>query len=190
MNLCIDLKPGAAVGIWRPTPTGANAGKASGAGPQFASMTPWVLTRPSQFRLPPPYASDMSASSTIANALSSPDYVKDYNELKSMGVLNGSSRTDDQTQLAHFWAGNTALFWNRIARDLSMSRKPRPLTLTQNAHLFALLNVPMADAGIACWTASIARFSGVRSGRSAAVVRAGYISTHAMLKRDEHSDGE
>ena len=67
----------------------------------------------------------MSASSTIANALSSPDYVKDYNELKSMGVLNGSSRTDDQTQLAHFWAGNTALFWNRIARDLSMSRKPR-----------------------------------------------------------------
>ena len=130
MNLCIDLKPGAAVGIWRPTPTGANAGKASGAGPQFASMTPWVLTRPSQFRLPPPYAADMSASSTIANALSSPDYVKDYNEPKSMGVLNGSSRTDDQTHLALFWAGNTALFWNRIARDLSMSRK----TAAADAH--------------------------------------------------------
>jgi hypothetical protein len=40
----------AAVGVWRPTPT-LNA---SGAGPQFATMTPWVLTRPSQFRLPPP----------------------------------------------------------------------------------------------------------------------------------------
>src|SRR5262249_6945614 len=38
----------AAVGYWRPTPP-ANA---FGAGPQFATMTPWVLTRPSQFRLP------------------------------------------------------------------------------------------------------------------------------------------
>jgi hypothetical protein len=32
-----------------------------------------------------------------------------------------------------------------------MSHKPRALTLTQNAHLFALLNIVMADAGIACW---------------------------------------
>ena len=36
-------------------------------------MTPWVLRRPSQFRLPPPYA------------LTSPEYAADYNELKSMG---------------------------------------------------------------------------------------------------------
>lgn len=151
MNPGINVKPGAVIGMWRPTPTGATGGKASGAGPQFASMTPWVLTRPSQFRLPPPYAADMSPSSTIANALSSPEYITDYNEVKSKGVLNGSTRTDDETQLALFWAGNTALFWNRIARDLSASHKPRPLTLTQNAHLFALLNVTMADAAIACW---------------------------------------
>jgi hypothetical protein len=37
----------AAIGVWRPTPL-LNA---SGAGPQFATMTPWVLKRPSQFRL-------------------------------------------------------------------------------------------------------------------------------------------
>jgi hypothetical protein len=40
------------LGFWRPTPP-ANA---SGATPQIATMTPWVLTRPSQFRLPPPLA--------------------------------------------------------------------------------------------------------------------------------------
>lgn len=121
-----------AVGVWRPTPT-LNS---TGAGPQFATMTPWVLTRPSQFRLPPP------------NALNSPAYAADYNEIKSMGVYSGSLRTDDQSELALFWAGNTPLYWNRIASDLSTSRG---LTLAENAHLFALLNVAMADAGIACW---------------------------------------
>ena len=121
-----------AVGVWRPTPT-LNA---TGAGPQFATMTPWVLTRPSQFRLPPP------------NAPNSPAYAADYNEVKTVGVYSGSLRTDDQSELALFWAGNTPLYWNRIASDLSASRG---LSMTENAHLFALLNVTMADAGIACW---------------------------------------
>ena len=122
----------AAVGVWRPTP----ALYATGAGPQFATMTPWVLTRPSQFRLPPP------------NALSSPEYAADYNEVKTMGISSSPFRSDDQSELALFWAGNTPLYWNRIASDISSSRG---LSLTENAHLFALLNVAMADAGIACW---------------------------------------
>jgi hypothetical protein len=121
-----------AVGVWRPTPL-LNA---TGAGPQFATMTPWVLTRPSQFRLPPP------------NALNSPEYAADYNEIKTMGVYSGSLRTDDQSELVLFWAGNAAVIWNRVASEISASRG---LSLTENAHLIALLNVAMADAGIACW---------------------------------------
>jgi len=129
--------PGA-VGFWRPTPQGLpnNLPGASGAGPQFASMTPWVLARPSQFRLPPPLA------------LSSTEYATDLDELFKMGVFSGSGRTPDQSELALFWAGNTALYWNRIAAQLSAAHG---LTLTENAHLFALLNVTMADAAIACW---------------------------------------
>ena len=129
--------PGA-VGAWRPTPQGLpnNLPGAPGAGPQFASMTPWVLARPSQFRLPPPLA------------LSSTEYAADLDELFKMGVFSGSGRTPDQSELALFWAGNTALYWNRIAAQLSAAHG---LTLTENAHLFALLNVTMADAAIACW---------------------------------------
>jgi membrane-associated phospholipid phosphatase len=124
---------GAAVtGVWRPTPLVF----ASGAGPQFASMTPWVLTRPSQFRLPPPLA------------LNSAEYATELNEVEVMGVYSGSGRSQDQSDLALFWAGNTALYWNRIAAQLSVGRG---LSLTENAHLFALMNVSMADAGIACW---------------------------------------
>jgi hypothetical protein len=123
--------PGA-VGFWRPTPL-VNA---SGATPQIATMTPWVLTRPSQFRLPPPLA------------LNSPEYAADLKEVKSMGVYSGSGRSDDQSELALFWALNTPLAWNRIAAQLSAERG---LTLTENAHLFALLNLTLSDALIACW---------------------------------------
>src|SRR5258707_1426151 len=109
------------LGFWRPTPP-ANA---SGATPQIATMTPWVLTRPSQFRLPPPLA------------LNSPEDLADLNEVKDMGTLSGSHRTPDPSELALFWALNTPLAWNRTAAQISAGRG---LPLTENAHLFALLN--------------------------------------------------
>jgi len=121
-----------AIGVWRPTPP-ANA---FGATPQIATMTPWVLRRPSQFRLPPPVA------------LNSAEYAADFNEVKSMGILSGLTRTPDQTEFALFWALNTPLAWNRIAAQIAAARG---LTLTENAHLFALLNVTLSDALIACW---------------------------------------
>jgi hypothetical protein len=76
----------AAIGAWRPTPQGLpnQLPGVSGAGPQFATMTPWVLTRPSQFRLPPP------------PALNSPEYAADLDELFKMvgsGVVLGGEHT-------------------------------------------------------------------------------------------------
>ena len=122
------------VGFWRPTAPNAFA-----AGPQFATMTPWVLIRASQFRLPPP------------PALGSPAYIADYNETKATGrgpaPAPGTPLTDTQT-VARFWAGNTSLFWNRIASQVASSRN---LSLVETAHLFGMLNVAMADAGMACW---------------------------------------
>jgi hypothetical protein len=122
----------AAVGYWRPTPP-LNA---PGAGTQLATMTPWVLARPSQLRLPPPYT------------LTSAEYVTDLNETKTMGALSGSPRTADQSELALFWQSNTPLTWDRVAAQVSAEHH---LSFTENAHLFALLNVTMADAVIACW---------------------------------------
>jgi len=122
----------AATGFWRPTPP-ANA---PGAGTQLATMTPWVLVRASQFRLPPPYA------------LNSAQYLADLNETKTMGALSGSPRTADQSELALFWQSNTPLTWNRVAAQISAERG---LSFHENVHLFALLNVTMAEAVIACW---------------------------------------
>jgi hypothetical protein len=100
-------------------------------------MTPWVVIRGNQFRLPPP------------PALGSAAYRADYLETKTMGDASASApRTADQTALARFWNGNTALYWNRIASQISQQRS---LSLVDSARVFGLLNVAMADAAIACW---------------------------------------
>ncbi|HEX8068834.1 MAG TPA: vanadium-dependent haloperoxidase [Pyrinomonadaceae bacterium] len=125
---------GTAVGQWRPTPPAF----APGAGPQFATMTPWALNTPSQFRPQGP------------PALTSAQYAADVNETKLVGDKFSPTRDADQTQIAVFWAGNTPAYWNRIATAVAAERH---LTLSQNARLLALLNVAMADAVIACWDA-------------------------------------
>lgn len=125
---------GLAVGQWRPTPPGF----APGAGPQFAYMTPWALDFPAQFRPPGP------------PALTSVQYTDDFDEVKEIGRDTSATRTADQTEIALFWAGNTPVSWNRVARTVSADRH---LTLSDNARLFGLLNVAMADAVISCWEA-------------------------------------
>lgn len=125
---------GTNIGEWRPTPPDF----AAGAAPQFAYMTPWAINSPSQFR------------PTGPPAVTSDAYTAVFNETKTMGAAVGSPRTADQTELALFWNGNTPEFWNRIAKTISDERN---LTLSANARLFALLNITMADAAIACWDA-------------------------------------
>src|SRR5262249_24941122 len=121
-----------AVGYWRPTPPLFAPGAAS----QFATMTPWVLERPSQFRLPPPYS------------VNSPGFATDLNETKIMGALAGSPRTADQSELALFWQGNAPLFWNRTAVQFSVQHV---LSSVQTAPLFALLTPSITDPATACW---------------------------------------
>jgi len=136
-------------GVWRPSArTDAAAGTpgAPGAGPQFATMTPWVIRRPSQFRPAAPYASPVTGQVDLTSAA----YLADYQETKLMGVYAGSPRSADQSELALFWAGNTALFWNRIAMQVSTVRH---LTFADNVRLFALLNLALGDAAIVCWDA-------------------------------------
>jgi membrane-associated phospholipid phosphatase len=126
---------GSAVGQWRPTPPGF----LPGALPQFATMTPWVLASPSQFRPAGP------------QVLTSQQYATDLNETKLMGSATSLVRTVDQTLLAKFWQSASATyFWNSVALEL-VAREDMPLI--EHAHLFGELNVAIADAVIANWDA-------------------------------------
>ncbi len=125
---------GSAVGQWRPTPPAFRPAVI----PQMATMTPFAIISPSQFRPagPPPLTSDQ--------------YAADFNEVKARGRVSASTRTDEQTLIAKFWAANGAILWNQAALFVAAQRHT---TLSENARLLALLNISMADASLASWDA-------------------------------------
>jgi hypothetical protein len=102
---------------------------------------PFVLQHSSQFRPAPP------------SQLTSAEYAADYNEIKRLGGNNNptvSERTADQTEIGLFWLESSPLAWNRLARAVSADRA---LDAWENARLFALVNLAMADGYIASWEA-------------------------------------
>src|SRR5262249_53077233 len=85
-----------------------------------------------------------------------PEYTAAFNLTKDLGAFDSSSRTADQTEAALFWQGivtpnNTPVgMWNRIAQEVAIAKGN---TLLQNARMFALLDLTVADQAIACWDA-------------------------------------
>jgi hypothetical protein len=100
----------------------------------WENVTPFVLHDSSQFRPGPPYR------------VTSKKYAADLNEVKSLGSVNSTARSEDQTEIALFWWESSPLKWNRIARTVS---RAQGLDLWENARLFGLLNMALADGYVA-----------------------------------------
>jgi hypothetical protein len=82
-------------------------------------------------------------------------YAQDYDQVKALGAKTSAVRTAEQTEIARFWADGAGTVtppghWNMIAADVAQQRGN---TLAENARLFALVNIAMADAGIVSWDA-------------------------------------
>jgi membrane-associated phospholipid phosphatase len=133
---------GSGPGEWEPTPPGFAPYLLA----QWGLVTPFVMEAGDVFRSAGP------------PALESGQWAADYNEVKALGRATGSSRTADQTEIALFWADGAGTetppgHWNHIAQDVAAAQGN---TLDQNARLFALLNLAMADAAICAWDAKYA----------------------------------
>jgi hypothetical protein len=88
----------------------------------------------------------------IANmpSLTSAEYLAEFEQSKTIGAKDSTTRTADQTAIANFWLDSIGTItppghWNQIAADVAVRRGN---TLQQNAHLFAVLNIALADASI------------------------------------------
>ena len=121
---------GSAPGRWRPTP------------PAFASdgawvgdLRPFVIPRADMFRTAGP------------PALTSRQYARDLNEIKALGAVNSTVRTQDQTESAKWWHDRRLTEWE-IKRQLAGTRH---LSTLQTARMFALADVANADSLIACF---------------------------------------
>ncbi len=101
--------------------------------PGWGKVTPFGMTSGSQFRPVAPYA------------VTSAEYTTDFNEVKSLGRYNSSTRTTDQTEIAKFWAESSPQGWNRIATNIIAKKN---MDAWKVARLLALLQMSEADAYI------------------------------------------
>jgi hypothetical protein len=134
--------PGAEPGQWQPTTPMFDVALL----PQWATLEPFAMTTPNQFRPAGP------------PALGNVTYTDAFNEVKQLGAVIGSSRTTEQTEIARFWADGPGTYtppghWNHIAIDLA---REQGRSLTANSRLFLKLNLALADAAILAWDAKFA----------------------------------
>src|SRR5262245_33652124 len=101
--------------------------------PGWGNVTPFVLRSGSQFRPDHPFALDNK------------QYAKDYNEIKQIGALNSSTRTNEQTQIALFWRASATAVWNPVLVQVVAARN---LSISSAARAFALIYLAAADASI------------------------------------------
>ena len=104
--------------------------------PWLATMRPFLLEGASQFRAEPPPALDSHL------------YAKDLNETEAYGALNSSVRTQEQTDIAYFWVGNSINGYNQTMQGVVAQHD---MDLVDAAHLLAMGMIVTADAGIACY---------------------------------------
>ena len=116
-------------------------------GGHWGDVEPFVMRRANQFRIPPPPAMNSQA------------YTSAFREVKRLGgdgIVTPTERTADQTHIGIFWAydGTPSLcapprLYNQIAMKIADTRNTTGVL--KLARLMALVNVAMADAGIASW---------------------------------------
>lgn len=138
-NAVVTYTPGSGPGVWIPTPPAFAASLL----PQWPAVTPFAMTTGSQFT---PH--DLPS-------LTSAEYTTDFNEVKELGSATSATRTADQTAIASFWANGagTSSPPGHLNRMAQAAADAQDNTLSQNARLFAVLNVAMADAAIMAWDA-------------------------------------
>ncbi len=138
--------PGTVPGAWRPTGNGCTTAVT----PNWGSVRPFALTSGSQFRphLPGLYGS-------YQELLPSGLYAAQVNEVQQLGRFDSTTRTPEQTQIALFWANDVDGTYKPPGQHLEHTKiisQQRGLTLQQNARLFGLLGLAMADSGITAWS--------------------------------------
>jgi hypothetical protein len=115
-------------------------------GANWDQVTPFVLASADQFRIPPP------------PALDSPAYAAAYDEVQRLGgdgETTATERTEEQTFVGIFWAydGTPSLcapprLYNQVAVEVA---EEMGSDIVELARMLAIVNVAMADAGLAIW---------------------------------------
>ncbi len=132
LNANVPYTPGSGPGVWQPTPPGF----LPAATPWLGQMRPFTMRSAGQFLPDGP------------TALTSEEWVADYNATRLFGDVNSTLRTPAQTEIGLFWTPNTAQQYSRTFNDLVQHYN---LDVMDSARLLAILWTGYADAGIGCF---------------------------------------
>ena len=124
-------------GEWRSTAFATDGTPVVEPAPWVGNVTPFVIRSAAALRSDGP------------NALTSRAYTQDFREVKRVGALESTVRTEDQTEAAIFWQANAAMLHNTVMRQLVDGHD---LDVVEAARLFAMGDMAGADGAIACWT--------------------------------------
>ena len=102
--------------------------------PQWGDVKPFVIGDAENFKFAGPPALDSRFASN------------DLDEVRRLGGRDSRERTNEQTAIAIHWAGSEVPPLNAVARAASAAKAA---SLSENARLFALLNMAMADSLVA-----------------------------------------
>ncbi|MFC7532797.1 vanadium-dependent haloperoxidase [Actinoplanes sp. GCM10030250] len=117
-------------GQWRPTPPGFLQD-----GAEVADIKPFVIADGNAYRTAGP------------PALTSRRYARELNEIKALGAIDSTVRTQDQTESAIWWHDRRQTEWE-IKRQIARNQR---LGTLETARLFAMADIARADATIACF---------------------------------------
>jgi hypothetical protein len=105
---------------------------------QWGDVTPFAIINSREFLPDPP------------PALTDKEYIQDLAEVQSIGEIDSTTRTPEQTVIGQFWGGKIQNYWNEITQTAAIAHN---LNLEQSARLFALVNFGMADTTISFFEA-------------------------------------
>jgi hypothetical protein len=129
-----SYRPHTSPGIYVPTVIPQNV--------TVPQVAPWVMTGGgSQFRPAAPPAFD------------SETWTRDLNEIRAVGKLDSTNRTEEQTAIGRFWFLTGARTYNPILRQVASAKE---MSLVDCARLYALASMAGADATIAVFDAKYA----------------------------------
>ena len=100
------------------------------------NVTPFLINSALQFRTKGPWP------------LTSPQYAREFDEVKSIGAKTNSTRTQHQTDAALYWAVHPGRTWSRIVRGIDLDQG---LSTADGARLYAQIYLTAADAAISVW---------------------------------------
>ena len=123
---------GSAPGEWRPV----GPGFVNDPNGWVRNVRPFTLPQSEYFHTPAPLA------------LTSTQYAVEFNEVKALGALNGSTRTAAQTLLANWSAPHPAPTLYAAMRQVAAAKG---LTISEQARFHAMTSMTGADSLINCW---------------------------------------